>query len=66
MSADPLQQVSTTSPRTSVAHCWLTAPVYKQLEVEADRLGKHPDRLVADLVTAVLLHGFTDAVLHER
>lgn len=49
--------------RNSVAHAWLRSPVYQQLVIAADRRGEHPDHLAAAIINAVLLNGYTDAIL---
>lgn len=64
----PAEQANSPAPRLSpprncVAHAWLTAPVYQQLLLEANRRGEHPDRLHAAIVNSVLLNGYVDVVL---
>jgi hypothetical protein len=49
--------------RNSVAHAWLTSPVYQRLLIEAERRGEHPDHLAAAIINGVLLNGYTCAVL---
>lgn len=46
--------VEVTPRATHVAHAWLTAEEYRMLELEAQRLRVHPDRLVAVIVAEVL------------
>lgn len=40
-------------PRCRVAHAWISDAVYEQLERAGQRDRKHPDQLVAELVTTV-------------
>ena len=54
----------TVSPRrTHVAHAWLTAFPYAELQAEADRRRIHPDALAARILERVLCTGILDELL---
>jgi len=46
-----------------VAHAWLRANLYANLEAEAKRRGVHADQLTALIVGTVLTDGLVEAVL---
>lgn len=52
-----------TPRRTHVAHAWMTAFPYAELEAEADRRGQHPDRIAAQILEKVLCRGLVDELL---
>jgi hypothetical protein len=49
--------------RCRVAHAWLNAECYELLELEAERLGLHPDQLAARILGVTLLRSLVDGVL---
>jgi hypothetical protein len=52
-----------TPRRTHVAHAWLTAFPYAELQAEADRRRLHPDALAARILEKVLFGGLVDDLL---
>jgi len=52
-------------PRTSVVHCWVTAPIAELLSKEAARRGMHPDRLAAELLTIIVGDGLISAIVER-
>lgn len=52
-----------TPRRTHVAHAWLTAFPYAELQAEADRRRLHPDALAARIIEKVLYSGIIDDLL---
>lgn len=54
-----------TEPATAVAHAWVRADVYSELVYQAKLARLHPDRLTAQLLTAVLLLGEADSLLER-
>lgn len=52
-----------TPRRTHVAHAWLTAFPYAELQAEADRRLIHPDRLAASILEKVLCRGLVDEIV---
>jgi hypothetical protein len=56
-------QVIPTPRRTHVAHAWLTAFPYAELQAEADRRRLHPDALAARIIEKVLYSGIVDDLL---
>jgi transposase len=64
MSAAAAQSpVIPTPRRTHVAHAWMTAFPYAELQAEADRRRQHPDRLAATILEKVLCRGLVDELL---
>ncbi len=66
MTAQPAAAVAPnlSPPRNSVAHDWMTSPVYQLLELAAERRSEqHPDRLAARILDVVLRNGLVDALL---
>lgn len=54
------------SPRASeVAHAWLRAPLYIELQAEALRRGLHVDVLTAHILASVIILGVIDDVLAD-
>ena len=49
--------------RCYVAHAWLMGQYYSLLLLEADRRGRHPDELVAEIVEVVLADNLVPALL---
>ena len=49
--------------RTHVAHAWLTAFPFAELQAEADRRRLHPDALAAKILEKVLCRGLVDELL---
>lgn len=52
-----------TPRRTHVAHAWMTAFPYAELQAEADRRREHPDRIAARILEKVLCRGLVDELL---
>lgn len=52
-----------TPRRTHVAHAWLMAFPYAELEAEAQRRRQHPDALAAKILEKVLCGGLVDELL---
>jgi hypothetical protein len=52
-----------TPRRTHVAHAWLQAVPYAELQAEADRRRLHPDALAARIIEKVLFGGLVDELL---
>jgi hypothetical protein len=52
-----------TPRRTHVAHCWITAFPYAELQAEADRRRLHPDALAARILEKVLCRGMVDELI---
>jgi hypothetical protein len=48
---------------THVAHAWLSAPVYRMLEIEAQRRRLLPDQLAARILEAALVNDDVDTLL---
>jgi hypothetical protein len=48
---------------TSVAHAWLRAPIFRELESESLRHRLHPDALTAQIITAAIVLGVVDELL---
>lgn len=57
------RQVMVTPRRTHVAHAWMTAFPYAELQAEADRRLIHPDRLAASILEKVLCRGLVDEIV---
>jgi len=55
--------VIVTPRRTHVAHAWMTAFPYEELQAEADRRRLHPDALAAKIIEKVLFAGLVDELL---
>lgn len=56
-------QVIVTPRRTHVAHAWLMAFPFAELQAEADRRRLHPDALAAKILEKVLCCGLVDDLL---
>lgn len=52
-----------TPRRTHVAHAWMTAFPFAELQAEADRRRLHPDALAARILEKVLCRGMVDELL---
>jgi hypothetical protein len=50
-------------PLCRVGHAWMTETEYAVLLDNARRRRVHPDRLLAQIAVAVMINGYTDAVL---
>jgi hypothetical protein len=61
--ADKIAGMRLSPRRTHVAHAWLTAFPYAELQAEADRRGLHPDALTAKIVEKVVCRGLIDELL---
>jgi len=61
--AEGTSPVIVTPRRTHVAHAWLTAFPYAELQAEADRRRVHPDALAARILEKVLCRGVVDELL---
>jgi hypothetical protein len=59
----PVQVLS--APATSVAHAWVSADIYSELEYQARLKRLHPDQLTARILTAVLVLGRGDELLEQ-
>lgn len=55
--------VIVTPRRAHVAHAWLTAIPYAELQAEADRLRLHPDALAAKILEKVVCCGLIEELL---
>ena len=54
------------TPRaTAVAHAWLRAPLYRELEAEAIRRRSHVDALAGQILTAAIVLGLVDELLAD-
>lgn len=52
-----------TPRRTHVAHAWMMAFPYAELQAEADRRRLHPDALAALILCKVLSRGLVDELI---